>query len=81
MLANNSVDSRELNKFSKGEKSPGNLSEQETTVKSLNLSSEFISCLNDENAQDLKKQKEPTDQDITLIMFQFFHDKYIKKWT
>jgi len=90
MLSNKSLeaedtkDSKDLNKSANSgekEKFSANLSDQETTVKSLNLSIEVLSCLNQTEKLDiLKNNKEPTEAQIICEMFKRYHDKYIKKW-
>jgi len=98
MLSNinqNENQNQSLNEDSKSTKSKdkislGNLSEQETTVKSLNMSGELISCLNEvEKLEELKKKeeqekviekKEPTENQILYQMFVKYHERYIKKW-
>jgi len=88
MLSNKSLeaeDSKDLNKSANSggkEKFSANLSDQETTVKSLNnLSIEVLSCLNQtEKLEILKNNKEPTEAQIICEMYKKYHDKYIKKW-
>jgi len=87
MLSNKSLeaeDSKDLNKSANSggkEKFSANLSDQETTVRSLNLSIEVLSCLNQtEKLEMLKNNKELTEAQIICEMFKRYHEKYIKKW-
>ena len=87
MLSNKSLeaeDSKDLNKSANSggkEKFSANLSDQETTVRSLNLSIEVLSCLNKtEKLEMLKNNKELTEAQIICEMFKRYHEKYIKKW-